>query len=733
MSLYHLRRKKRLIFAFFVFSLLFAILAARLTYIQAYQSLELTDAQINQLMGEIPVTASRGNIYDRNGNILAQDASASSVYVRPSAVKDPEATGTILADVLSLDPTETINKCKEENSSLVLIARKVDNEKAFFIKDQKLAGVEISEDKRRYYTNGNFASYVLGFTGTDHQGLYGLESIFDAQLRGEDGVLVYEKDGKNQRVPSGYQVLIPAKSGNHVVTTLDSIVQHYLESASEKLMQETGAKRVIALVMDPNTGEVLGMSAKPDYDLNNPRIVSDAIKNSLTEEMKDKTLGEQQQIMWNNPAVSFNFEPGSTFKIITGSAALEEGVVGPNTPFYDEGFIMVDGVRIRCHIYPRGHGDETFLEAITNSCNPVMVETVLRINPTTFYQYVSNFGFGARTGIQLDGEQYGIIPVNEDVNRVVYSTQSFGQGIGVTPIQLITALSAVVNGGTYRSPAIVKETRSSETQEVLESYVSDATRQIVTPQTAEWLKEAMKNVVLESVLMSGKTQGFSVGGKTGTAQKIIDGAYSKEKYITSFFGFAPVDDPKVSLLLIVDEPAQGLTAGGVTGANTAGMPAVEVLVDILKYMNVPTGNGAEFGGTDMVPDVRNLDLTTAKEILNSFHLPYELTGDRSSEDRVIIRQTPEPGTPRKENETLVLELGVAHSQDEQQVLVPDVTNLTAYNAYTVLKQRGLEMIFEGSGGFATTQEPQGGTMVPRGTLIRVVFEHEPVSGEEPLQ
>lgn len=731
MPLYHLRRKKRLIFAFFVFVLLFVVLAARLTYIQAYESMELSDAQINQLMGEIPVTASRGNIYDRNGNILAQDASASSVYARPDAIEDPEATGTYLSQILQLDMEETIEKCRDESRSLVLIARKVDNEKAFQIEEEDLPGVEISEDKKRYYTNGNFASYVLGFTGTDHQGLYGIECIFDSQLKGVDGVLIYEKDGKNQRVPSGYQMLIPAQAGNHVVLTLDSIIQHYLESASDEMLEETGAKRVIAIAMDPNTGEVLGMSAKPDYDLNDPRTVTEQIKKNLSEELEDKNLGEQQQIMWNNPAVSFNFEPGSTFKVITGAAALEEGVVGPNTIFYDDGYIMVDGVRIRCHIYPRAHETETFLQAISNSCNPVLVETILMMNPSTFYQYVYNFGFGERTGIQLDGEQYGIVPVNENINRVDYATKSFGQGIGVTPIQMISALSAVVNGGDYYQPTIVKETRSSDTGETIETYLSQSSRQIISNQTADWLKEAMENLVKNSSLLSEETQGYSIGGKTGTAQKIVDGAYSDEAYITSFFGFAPVDDPEISILLVVDEPKRTLTgSSNITGSNTAGVKAVGIVADILQYLNVPTGDAADFGSTEIVPDVRNLDMDTVKGILDGMGIDFHVEGKSSGDGVVVLNQSPLPGERIEDKITLSLEVGVIQNVEEGQVLVPNLLDLTVSNAFDLLEMRGLSMDFQGSGGFATMQEPQAGSLVPRGTAVTVVFEHITDSREE---
>ncbi|MBF7097124.1 penicillin-binding transpeptidase domain-containing protein [Alkalibacter mobilis] len=723
MSLYHIRRKKRLLFAFFVFSILFVILAIKLTYIQAYRSIELTDAQINQLMGEIPITATRGDIYDRNMNILAQDASASSIYARPSSIEDPEITGLYLSEILELDKNEIVEKLKDETSSLVLIARKVDNDKAFMIEDKNIRGIEISEDKKRYYTNGNFASYVLGFTGTDHQGLYGIERIFDEDLRGEDGVLIYEKDGKNQRVPSGFQNTIPAIPGNHVVLTIDSIIQHFIESALEDVMTDLNPKRTIAIAMDPNTGEVLGMSVKPDYDLNDPRSVTDEIKIRLASELEGKSLGEQQQIMWNNPAVSLNYEPGSTFKVITGAAALEEGVVEPDTVFVDEGYIMVDGIRIRCHIYPRNHGEETFLQAISNSCNPVMVETIMRLNPQDFYKHVYNFGFGDRTGIQLDGEQYGIIPVNTNEKNVDYATKSFGQGISVTPIQLISALSAIVNDGNYIKPTIVKETISSETSEVIETYDRSVSRKVASEYTAMALQEAMENVVLGSDLLMSASDGYNMGGKTGTAQKIIDGAYAKGKYITSFFGFAPVDDPQIAILVIVDEAEKSYTSGSITGTSTAGIPAIEILKNSLKYLNVPVQSTETFSQTEIIPDLRNLDIETADEILTRLGIDYSIVGDSDEVGAVILNQDPMPGGILEDNTKISIQFSSSVSDDEGMVIVPNLLDMSIGKVSQILDSKGLELEIQGSGGFSIEQIPASGELVEAGSTIKVVFEH----------
>lgn len=720
MSLYHLRRKKRLLFAFFVFSILFIVLAAKLTYIQAYDSINLTDAQISQLMGEIPLTATRGDIYDRNMNILVQDASASSIYARPKDIEDPEEVGKLLSDVLGIDRQETIEKLLDEESTMVLIARKVDNDKAFKIKDENIAGIEISEDKKRYYTNGNFASYILGFTGSDHQGLYGIERIFEEELNGEDGVLVYEKDGKNQKVPSGYQITIPAVPGDHVVLTVDSIIQHFIESAMDKAIEELNPKRIIAIAMDPDNGEVLGMASKPDYDLNDPRTITEDISLRLAVDLEDKSLGEQQQIMWNNPAVSFNYEPGSTFKVVTAAAALEEGIVKPDTVFYDEGYIMVDGIRIRCHIYPDEHGEQTFLEAVSNSCNPVMVETIMKMNPAVFYKYLYNFGFGDRTGIQLDGEQYGIVPVNTNLKNVDYATKSFGQGVGVTPIQLVTALSAVVNDGNYINPTIVKEIRSSEDNSIIKSYNGDTIRRIVSEETSEALKEAMKNVIEGNKTLVELAEGFSIGGKTGTAQKIIDGRYAQGKYVTSFFGFAPADDPQIAILLLVDEPESSRS----TGSTTAAPIAIDIIKNTLKYLNVPSDKKADFGNVDIIPDMRNQDVKTAKEILDRLEINYEIKGEAAEETAIVTDQSPMPGILITKDTLVTLKAATEKVEGEEMTSVPNVKDMSMKKAMEILVKSGLSIDISGGGGFSVSQEPEAGTVVEKGTTVTVEFEHE---------
>jgi len=704
------------VFAFFVFFIVFIILAVKLTYIQAFNSIKLTDEQTSQLMGEIPITATRGDIYDRNMNVLAKDASASRVYARPRDIKNPEEVADYLSEILDLDRAKLLKKISDKSQWIALIQRKVDNDIAFKIRDKNFKGIEISEDKKRYYTNGNFASYVLGFTGTDHQGLFGIESMYNDVLSGEDGVLVYEKDGKSQKVASGYQVRIEPKEGDNIALTIDSIIQHFLETQVEKTMNDFDAKRVVAIAMDPKTGDVLAMSSKPDYNLNDPRTVSELFQTKLASDLNGLNIGEKQLAMWKNPAITMNYEPGSTFKPITAAAALEEGVVTPSTPFFDKGYIDVAGARIKCHIYPRGHGAQTFAEGVQHSCNPVMVETIMKMKPKDFYKYVDNFGFGDKTGIQLDGEQSGIVPRKTD-NLVNYVTKSFGQGISVTPIQLVTALSAIVNDGKYMQPNIIKYILSSNDNEIVKEYKPEQIRQVISKDTAMVVKDIMKNVVQENDTLKKIAEKYIVGGKTGTAQKVIDGKYAEGTYITSFFGFAPVDDAKIAVLYIVDEP-KGYS---ITGSNTAAPAALEFINSTLNYMNVPNESKDNFADTSIIPDLRNQKLHLAKEVLESLNLNYEISGDKK--DGYIVNQDPMAGELIKKDTVIKITLADKIVEgNEQTIAVPNVMDMTVQQANEALENVGLKLTMAGSGGLSYQQSPLAGEVVKKGSKVIVEFK-----------
>lgn len=715
-----LRIKKRIVFTFSVFVLFFILVAIRLTSIQAIDSINLSDEQISQMMGEVPLTAARGNIYDRNMNILTMDASASAIYARPKDIEKRDEVVTYLSEVLDIDKDVIHKKISDTSNWIILIERKVDNEIAIKIRNKKFKGIEISEDKKRYYTNDNFASYVLGFTGADHKGLYGIESAFNNILSGIDGVLVYQKDGKSQKVASGYQMRVEPRAGDHIRLTIDSIVQHFLETQTEKAFNQLGAKRVIAIAMDPKTGDILAMSSKPDYNLNNPRIIPKIFNEKFTNEFIDSSgkmlsLGEKQLFIWQNPAVSYNYEPGSTFKAITASAVLEEGVVTAQTPFFDKGYIDINGIRIKAHNYPNSFGLGSFAQGVQNSSNPVLVEAIQRLKPDVFYKYVYNFGFGNQTGIELDGEQYGIVPPY-DGNLLNYVTKSYGQGISVTPIQLISALSAIVNDGKYMSPNIVKQILSNVNNELIIEYTPEQVRQVISLDTAHIVKDIMKKVVNESDHLS-KLAEYDIGGKTGTAQKVIDGRYAKGKYITSFFGFAPVDNPKITILFIVDEPI----GSNSTGSNTAAPAAIEFINNTLHYMDIPNNkNKDNFNDRSIVPDLRNQEISLASEQLNELMIEYKIIGNH--QNGIIVNQEPMPGSFITKDTIISLTVDNETLNKENMVTVPNVMDMTIQRVNETLNNSGLHFTMKGTGGVSIVQTPEVGKQVKYGSIVTVEFK-----------
>ncbi len=729
MSALHLRLKRRLIFSFFLLVIVFIIIVGRLTYLQVFASTDLMEKKLNQLIATIPITAPRGDIYDANMEILAKDATSTSIYARPKDIKDPQKTAEILSEILGLDEDSTCKKLKDEKQSIVLIQRKVDNDKALELRSKNLSGLEFGEDKKRYYKNGNFASYVLGFTGVDHQGLYGVERQYDDILRGKDGTLTYQRDARGSKIATGTETRIAPIPGKNLRLTIDTTIQHFAERAAETAMYENDAKRVSIIVMEPKTGKLLAMTSKPDYNLNDPREISNIMTEKLSYdftkknekgERVEKSLGEKQQEVWKNPSVSFNYEPGSTFKIITSAAGLEEGIVTPETQFYDRGFIKVGDRMLKCWRYPRAHGSETFKEAVQQSCNPVFVEVALKLGADRFYKYINGFGFGVKTGIDLEGEDAGIVPPNQDVKDVALATRSYGQGITVTPIQLITAASAIANNGVLMKPRIVDAILEPETNEVIHEYKPEEVRQVISSDTSGTLLEILESVVSEGTGSKAQVAGYAIGGKTGTANKVIDGRYGEGKYVASFIGIAPTTDPRITVLVVIDEPNPNNTYGGQIAAPVAG----KVMEDTLKYLNIPVDYEEEVEKKKMVvvPEVRNMTRDEAAEILATNKLGYTSTSIDGSD--IIINQSPLPGIEVEENTKIHLTVQGELEGDQDQegkVLVPNVLDKTIQEANKILKEKGLNIEINGS-GISIDQQPQPGEYINKGAFVRVEFK-----------
>lgn len=707
-------------------AIIFIILIGRLTYLQIFASTGLMEKKLNQLIATIPITASRGDIYDSKMEILAKDATSTSIYARPRDIEEGEKAAEILSEILDLDQEKTYEKLSDIKQSIVLIQRKVDNDKAIQIREKNIKGLEFVEDKKRYYKNGNFAPYVLGFTGADHQGLYGIESKYDEILKGKDGLLTYQRDARGSKIASGAETRVAPIPGKSIQLTIDSSIQHFAERAAEKAMYENNAKRVTILVMEPKTGGLLAMASKPDYDLNNPRIISDIMEEKLSYDFSEKkesgerikkSLGERQQEMWKNPAVTFNYEPGSTFKIITSAAGLEEGVVTPNTQFYDKGYTMVGGRMLKCWRYPRNHGSETFAEAVQQSCNPVFVEVALKLGVDRFYKYIEGFGFGQKTGIDLDGEEGGIVASKKNIKDISLATSSYGQGVSVTPIQLITAASAIANEGMLMKPRIVNSIHSPETNEVIEEFKPEEIRQVISKETAQSLLKILESVVSKGTGSKAQIPGYAIGGKTGTANKVIDGAYATGKYVASFVGIAPISDPKITVLVIIDEPDPSNSMGGQIAAPVAG----KVMEDVLSYLNIPPDYQDEVMAPEkvIVPEVRNMTKNQAAEILATNKLGLESTSVEGTD--IIIDQIPLPGVEVDINTKIQLITQEDPENDEGKVIVPNVLDKSIQEAHRILKEKELNIEISGS-GISVEQEPEPGKLINKGTYVKVIFK-----------
>jgi stage V sporulation protein D (sporulation-specific penicillin-binding protein) len=703
-------RKRLLVFLLIAATVLFALII-RSGYIQLVWGKELQSEAIDQWTRSLDVYPQRGIIYDRNKEVLAQSASADSIAVRPSQLADPRDTAAKLANILDMDPEELYKKLSDTTQSEVWVKRQLTREESIAVRELNIKGIYFTEEPKRYYPNGALASHVLGFTmkyaepGEGIKGQEGLELYYDKYLKGISGRIVMETDVKGKETPTNVERMIPPINGWNVITTIDQVIQHFAEKAVSDAMDQYQAEKVYAIVMDPKTGDVLAMANAPDFDPNNP----------------PRELGyEEMEKFTKNIAVKDNMDPGSTFKIITTAAALEEGIVSVNSTFNDPGYRMVDGVRIRCWKYG-GHGHQTLHQAVQNSCNPAFVDMALGLGVNRFYDYLEAFGFGSKTGIDVNGEERGVVMSRSSVKNVDLARMGFGQAIAVTPIQLINAVSAVVNGGKLMQPRLVKALEFNDGKEmVYEEIPPVVVRQVISESNSAIMRDILESVVLKGSGKNAYIPGYRVGGKTGTAQKYSpEGGIKQGAVIASFIGFAPADDPQLVVLFMVDEPKVAVDFGSVVAAPYVKM----ILEDSLHYLGVePVFEEGEEPEQKMVtvPDVTGMALTDAARTLKEENLTYlaEETGTN------VVKQMPLPGAEVLENTTVLLYTGSGSSEEngeENLVEVPDVLRKSIREANNILTTAGLKLKIEGS-GLAVRQEPEAGTMVEPGTVVTVEFE-----------
>ncbi len=653
MSVSVMTSKKRLVFFFAIVIVLFIVIAIRLGQIQIINADEYSSMALQQQTRDVPITAKRGNIYDTNEKPLAINQSMNTIWVRPAAVAEQEKKqkgytqqmASVLAGILDEMTQEEIYETITSETSLLRLQKYVDDEKTERVRkaidEGTVTGLQISETVKRYYPMGAFASHVIGSTNDDNNGMSGIELYYDQYLNGTEGRWIKSADASGRNLTNGIEKYYPAENGLNLVITIDEVIQHYVESALEQVQLNTGAQRAMAIVMQPSTGYILAMASYPDFDLNDPRTPLLESEQQVLEGLSDEEKVEYWNEMWRNPLVNDVYEPGSPFKLLTTSIALEEGLTSVDDRFYCAGYLNIAGTRLGCWRSYNPHGAETLAQGVANSCNPVFVTLAQRIGIEKYYEYMEKYGLTGHTDIDYPGEASAILQSKSSAGPVGLSTMSYGQGIAVTPIQMITTLSALGNGGKMMQPRLVRALVDDEGNTV-EEFEPTVVRQVVSEQTASDVCMMMQGVVENGTGSAAYLPGYRVGGKTGTANKVVDGKYTSETD-SSFFAMAPMDDPQIAVLVVVDSP-QGVHSGG----QTAGPGAKSILSNTLKYLAVEpvyTDEEKAEAAADVVtvPDLVGKSYASAAETLRKLGLTA-IACPSGNEDFEVVDQYPKEGT-----------------------------------------------------------------------------------------
>lgn len=618
--------KKRVLIFSIALIVLFAALVGRLLYVQVFQGGLLQAKATDQWTRDLPVVAERGTIYDRNGAALAVSYTTYNIYIRGREIKEGPSVANFLSQKLELDYNQTLLKVNNKSVSEVLIKMNVESDVAKEIYDKSYSGVYLSESISRYYPYGNLLTQVLGFTTVDNTGQAGIEAYYDELLKGVNGYSLVQSDLQGKQIYNSLTSFVPSVPGCNINMTIDVNIQLKVEQTLEKLIVEQKAKSATAIVMDPNTGEIIAMSTKPSFNLN--EVPRDDVETML-EQVK-------------NQAIVDVYEPGSTFKILTMAASLESGSAHLSDSFYCPGYAIIDGQKIKCW-KSTGHGSEDLTDGLCNSCNAVFTQLALRIGLDEFYQFFQDFGLGSQTGIEFLGESGGILMNKDSVKTVDLARMGFGQAIAVTPLQLITAISACVNGGYLLQPYMVSSIVSADGT-IIEQNEKTVVRQVISNETSALINEMLEKVVSQTGELTF-IEGYEVGGKTGTTQKYEDGKISG-KYISSFIGTYPASNPEYIVLIVVDEPGTGAYYGSVV----ASPYAKEIFSAIFEYKNIAKDSEVQLELDIEVPNLVGMSLTQACVTLSKLGLNYEIQGDGG----FIIAQLPAPGTMVCKNQSIYL-------------------------------------------------------------------------------
>ncbi len=643
------RNKKRIIVTFGLMCVIILLLAFRLAWIQVVKAEEYSEIATEQQTSDIPLEAKRGSVYDTNGKVLATSATCYTVWVRPSQLKENykdaqqiKEISSNLAVILDMKAEDVEEKLTKEEA-LVKVAKYLDKATADKVRDLEITGIEIAENTKRYYPLGNFASQLLGSVNDDNEGRSGIEQQYDEYLSGVAGRWIKNTDVNGNTLSYGSEKYYQAEDGLDVVLTVDEVLQHYAENAIANGMKETKANRIMCLVMDPKTGDILAMATNPGFDPNDPTQPVTVSEIEAFNKMSVKEQTAYLSEMWRNPIVSDTYEPGSTFKLITTSSALEEGVTTPDTEYYCNIGYTVPGTDVTLHCWSTvPHGAETLTQAVGNSCNPVQIQLALKMGKDTYYDYLQMFGITQKTNVDLPAETSALIQDKDAIGPVELSTMAYGQGIAMTPIQLVTAVCAIGNDGVLMQPRVVRELRDAD-GDTVKTFETKELRKVISSKTADEMKKIMEYVVEEGGGGNAKIAGYRIGGKTGTADKVVDGKYSSDTY-SSFIGMAPMEDPQLVVLVVVDSPS-----GVQFGSATAAPVAKEFLENALPYLGIePQYTEEEKSEIDSeyvyVPDVTGKSYSDAMGILGGYGLKCEVTPKTNSKkDFTVVDQYPKAG------------------------------------------------------------------------------------------
>ena len=626
----------RIRFFFLLVLCILIIIVIRVFYIQVFSYDKLSNLAESLWSRELPVGADRGEIYDRNGKVLATNLTTTSLVLIPNQIENKEEVAQKLSEILGSDYEDMLAHVSKKTSieRVHPEGRQLSYDIASQIDELGFDGVYLVKESKRYYPYGSLLSHVLGYVGIDNQGLSGIELTYDEYLTGEDGAIKYFSDGKGNRLELS-EVYEEPQNGVNITLTIDLDLQLAAERELDNIMLKYTPEHALILAMDPNTGEILAMASRPNFDPNN------------YQDYDTETINR-------NLPIWMTYEPGSTFKITTLAASLEEQTVNLfEDTFYDGGSVNVDGATIHCW-KSGGHGAQTYLEVVENSCNPGFVSLGQKLGTNTLMSYISKFGFGEKTGIDLNGESTGILFNPDKMGAVELATTSFGQGISVTPIQQVTAVSAVVNGGSLYEPYLVKSMQEPETNSIIYLKEPVLRRKVISEETSKLARYALESVVANGSGRNAYIENYRVGGKTGTAQKVEDGHYMDGNYILSFIGFMPADNPEIVVYVAVDHPVGVVQYGGTVAAPVA-KSILETAISVLDIESSTEGMEKEYNWMDtkymQIPDVTGMSLEEAKESLKGFSLEYSGDGTK------VIYQSPSGNSYVKEGGVVKLMLG----------------------------------------------------------------------------